>query len=94
MERERIIHLRDEAHIGSTVMVCGWVRTFRNDTFIALNDGSCLDNLQLVIDREATPDEVKRKITTGAAIQATGLLKESQGRGQKTELEVQALEIL
>ena len=94
MERERIIHLRDEAHIGSTVTVCGWVRTFRNDTFIALNDGSCLDNLQLVIDREATPDEVKRKITTGAAIQATGLLKESQGRGQKTELEVQALEIL
>lgn len=94
MERERIIHLRDEAHIGSTVTVCGWVRTFRNDTFIALNDGSCLDNLQLVIDREATPDEVKRKITTGAAIQATGLLKESQGRGQKTELEAQTLEIL
>jgi asparaginyl-tRNA synthetase len=94
MERERIIHLRDEAHIGSTVTVCGWVRTFRNDTFIALNDGSCLDNLQLVINREATPDDVKRRLTTGAAIQATGLLKESQGRGQKTELEVHSLDIL
>ena len=94
MERERIIHLRDEAHIGSAVTVCGWVRTFRNDTFIALNDGSCLDNLQLVINREATPDDVKRRLTTGAAIQATGLLKESQGRGQKTELEVHSLDIL
>jgi asparaginyl-tRNA synthetase len=53
-----------------------------------------LDNLQLVIDREATPDDVKRRLTTGAAIQATGLLKESQGRGQKTELEVHSLDIL
>ena len=94
MERERIIHLRDEAHIGSTVTVCGWIRTFRNDTFIAVNDGSCLDNLQLVIDREATPEALKRRLTTGAAIRATGLLKASQGRGQKTELEVHDLEVL
>ena len=94
MERERIIHLRDEAHIGATVTVCGWVRTFRNDTFIALNDGSCIDNLQLVIDRDNTPDEVKRRLTTGAALRAKGLLKASQGRGQATELEVHELEIL
>lgn len=94
MERERIIHLRDEAHIGSTVTVCGWIRTFRNDTFIAVNDGSCLDNLQLVIDREATPEALKRRLTTGAAIRATGLLKASQGRGQTTELEVHDLEVL
>ena len=94
MERERIIHLRDEAHIGSTVTVCGWIRTFRNDTFIAVNDGSCLDNLQLVINREATPEALKRRLTTGAAIRATGLLKASQGRGQTTELEVHDLEVL
>lgn len=94
MERKRIIHLRDEAQIGSTVTVCGWVRTFRNDTFLAINDGSCLDNLQLVIDRDNTPDALKKRLTTGAAVCATGLLKASQGRGQVTELEVELLEVL
>ena len=55
MQRERIVNLRDEAQIGRRVMVQGWVRTFRNNQFIALNDGSCVGNLQLVIDRETTP---------------------------------------
>ena len=75
-------------------MVQGWVRTFRNDQFIALNDGSCLGNLQLVIDREETDDAVKKRITTGAAIAAKGVIEASQGRGQVTELKVTDLEIL
>ena len=54
MQRERIVNLRDEAQIVKTVLVQCWVRTFRNDQFIALNDGSCVGNLQLVIDRDAT----------------------------------------
>ena len=94
MQRERIVNLRDEAQVGREVLVQGWVRTFRNDQFIALNDGSCLGNLQLVIDREATADAVKKRITTGAAIAAKGVIEASQGRGQVTELKVTELEIL
>ena len=94
MQRERIVNLRDEAQVGREVLVQGWVRTFRNDQFIALNDGSCLGNLQLVIDREATDDAVKKRITTGAAIAAKGVIEASQGRGQVTELKVTDLEIL
>ena len=95
MQRERIVNLRDEAHIGKEVRVQGWVRTFRNDQFIAVNDGSCLGNLQLVIDREATSDALKKRLTTGAAISATGVLEaSSQGQGQATELRVAELHIL
>ena len=94
MQRERIVNLRDEAQVGREVLVQGWVRIFRNDQFIALNDGSCLGNLQLVIDREATEDAVKKRITTGAAIAAKGVIEASQGRGQVTELKVTELEIL
>lgn len=94
MQRERIVNLRDEAQVGREVLVQGWVRTFRNDQFIAVNDGSCLGNLQLVIDREATPDAIKKRITTGAAIAAKGVVEASQGQGQATELKVQELEIL
>ena len=88
------MNLRDEAQVGREVLVQGWVRTFRNDQFIAVNDGSCLGNLQLVIDREATPDAMKKRITTGAAVSARGVLEASQGQGQATELKVQELEIL
>jgi asparaginyl-tRNA synthetase len=94
MQRERIVNLRDEAQIGKTVLVQGWVRTFRNDQFIALNDGSCVGNLQLVIDRDATSDEIKKRLNTGAAIQAEGLIEASQGGGQLTELKVSSLEVL
>jgi asparaginyl-tRNA synthetase len=74
--------------------VAGWVRTFRNDTFIALNDGSCLGTLQLVIDREATPEATRKLITTGAALRAEGVIEASQGRGQAVELKVDVLEVL
>ena len=94
MQRERIVNLRDEAQIGKNVLVQGWVRTFRNDQFIALNDGSCVGNLQLVIDRDGTPDDVKKRLNTGAAIQAEGVIESSQGGGQLTELKVAKIEVL
>jgi asparaginyl-tRNA synthetase len=68
------------------------VRTFRNNQFIALNDGSTINNIQCVVDFENTPD-IKR-ITTGAAISVTGTLVESKGAGQKFEIQVVKLEIL
>ncbi|HEY0046997.1 MAG TPA: asparagine--tRNA ligase, partial [Flavobacterium sp.] len=72
----------------------GWVRTFRNNQFIALNDGSTINNIQCVVDFENTPEETLKRITTGAAISVTGELVESKGAGQKYEIQVHSLEIL
>lgn len=72
----------------------GWVRTFRNNQFIALNDGSTINNIQCVVDFENTPDEILKRITTGAAVSITGTLVESQGAGQSVEIQVTKLEIL
>ena len=94
MQKERIVNLRDEAQVGKEFWVQGWVRTFRNDQFIALNDGSCLGNLQLVIDREQTAEVTRKRITTGAAISAKGILEASQGSGQATELKVMELDLI
>jgi asparaginyl-tRNA synthetase len=76
------------------VSVKGWVRTFRNNQFIALNDGSVIHNIQCVVDFENTPAETLKRITTGAAVAVTGQLVESKGSGQKYEIQVTNLEIL
>jgi len=72
----------------------GWVRTFRSNRFIALNDGSTINNIQCVIDFENTSEETLKRITTGAAISVKGILVESQGRGQSVEIQVSEIEIL
>ncbi|HEX8269945.1 MAG TPA: asparagine--tRNA ligase [Flavobacterium sp.] len=72
----------------------GWVRTFRNNQFILLNDGSTINNIQCVVDFENTAEETLKRITTGAAISVTGDLVESKGAGQKYEIQVKKLEIL
>ena len=74
--------------------VKGWVRTFRNNQFIALNDGSTIHNLQLVVDFENTAEDILKRITTGACISATGNIIPSLGKGQKYELKVSSIEIL
>ena len=79
---------------GGQHTVQGWVRTFRNDRFIALNDGSTIANLQLVIDPEAHDEELLKSITTGAAVKAKGELVESQGKGQKVEIHVKEIAVL
>jgi asparaginyl-tRNA synthetase len=72
----------------------GWVRTFRNNQFIALNDGSTINNIQCVVDFENTPEEILKRITTSAAVSVTGDLVESKGAGQKYEIQVKKIEIL
>ncbi|PHS10544.1 MAG: asparagine--tRNA ligase [Kordia sp.] len=72
----------------------GWVRTFRAKRFIALNDGSTINNIQCVVDFENTDEDTLKRITTGAAVALTGTLIESQGKGQKVEMEVKTIEIL
>ncbi len=76
------------------VSLKGWVRTFRSNRFIALNDGSTIKNIQCVIDFENTDEDVLKRITTGAAIRIKGTLIESQGRGQTVEIQVTEIEIL
>ncbi|TWF44431.1 asparaginyl-tRNA synthetase [Chitinophaga polysaccharea] len=82
----------DKAHYEVTVK--GWVRSFRNNQFIALNDGSTNNNLQIVINAENTDAALIKRITTGAAISATGEIIPSLGKGQKVELKASTLEIL
>ncbi|GGE25072.1 asparagine--tRNA ligase [Psychroflexus planctonicus] len=72
----------------------GWVRSFRSNRFIALNDGSCLENLQCVVDFESMDEAVLNQINTGAAICIQGTLKESEGSGQRVEIQVEKLTIL
>ena len=72
----------------------GWVRTFRNNQFISLNDGSTIHNLQAVVALDAFPDETLKRITTGACVCITGKLIPSPAKGQAVEVKVNSLEIL
>ncbi len=72
----------------------GWVRTFRANRFIALNDGSTLQNIQCVVDFEKTEESVLKRITTGAAVHIKGQLIDSQGKGQNVEVQVNDIKIL
>jgi asparaginyl-tRNA synthetase len=83
-----------DAPIGQPVTVMGWVRAFRNSRFIALNDGSTFNNLQVVIDPEQLPEAVLKQIHFHSCIKATGQLVESQGAGQAYEVIATELEIL
>lgn len=76
------------------VEVRGWVRTFRNNQFIALNDGSTIHNIQVVVDFTKTDEKTLKRITTSAAIYAKGYLIASQGKGQTCEIQATEIEIL
>lgn len=76
------------------VEIKGWVRTFRANRFIALNDGSTIKNIQCVVDFENTGEDLLKRITTGAALHIKGELVESQGKGQSVEILVSDLEVL
>jgi len=94
MKHTRVKDLLNSAQTLQEVNAKGWVRTFRNNQFIALNDGSTINNIQCVVDFENTSEETLKRITTGAAVSVTGTLVESQGAGQKFEIQVTKLQIL
>jgi asparaginyl-tRNA synthetase len=79
---------------GQQVIVMGWVRTFRNNQFIALNDGSTNNNLQVVAELGAHDEELLKKITPGASLKVTGRLIASLGKGQSVEVKADTIEIL
>ncbi|MGZ0016116.1 asparagine--tRNA ligase [Yeosuana sp. AK3] len=80
--------------IAPEVDIKGWVRTFRANRFIALNDGSTINNIQCVVDFENTDEAILKRITTGAAVHIMGELVESQGKGQNVEILVHTITIL
>ena len=82
----------EKTHID--VIVRGWVRSFRSNRFIALNDGSTIKTLQCVVDFENFDEEILKKTTVGAAIEVAGVLVESQGQGQTVEVQVSKLTVL
>ena len=92
--RKTIGHILKEEPKGHELTVKGWVRSFRANRFIALNDGSTINNLQCVVDIETPDPELLKRITVGAAIAVTGNLVESQGGGQAVEVAVKAVKIL
>ncbi|MGZ6519904.1 MAG: asparagine--tRNA ligase, partial [Bacteroidia bacterium] len=94
MKRTKVKELLNSTAYGTEVTVMGWVRTFRNNQFIAINDGSTINNIQAVVDFENTDETLLKRLTTGAAISITGELIESLGKGQKVEVKVKQLEIL
>ena len=94
MKTASIKSLLERPEFGTEVIIMGWVRTFRSNRFIAINDGSTLTNLQCVIDFENTDANLIKAVNTGAAIKVTGTLVESQGKGQILEVQVSGFEIL
>ncbi|MDY0780927.1 asparagine--tRNA ligase [Tenacibaculum sp. IB213877] len=94
MKRSSVKELLESDKFLQEVSVNGWVRTFRSNRFIALNDGSTLHNIQCVVDFENTDEEVLKRITTSAAVAIKGTLVESQGKGQSSEIQVTSIEIL
>lgn len=94
MTHTRIKELLNSEEFGSEFVAKGWIRTFRNNQFLALNDGSCLANLQVVIGINVFDEKIIKKLHTGASVSVKGTLIESVGKGQRVELAATELEVL
>jgi len=93
-KRIKIKDLLNSTDFGQEATVMGWVKTFRNNQFIAINDGSTIKNIQAVVDFNSFDDSLLKRLTTGAAVSLTGEIVESLGKGQRIEIKVNTLEIL
>ena len=94
--RTKVVDALVSTDYGKEITVKGWVRSHRSSKavdFIALNDGSTIKNIQVVVDPAKMNEEDLKSITTGACIRATGLLVESQGKGQTCEVQAEEIEI-
>ena len=96
MKRTKVVDILQCTDYGTIVNVKGWVRTHRSSKavdFIALNDGSTIKNVQIVVDPTKFDESLLKQITTGACISATGELVESLGAGQSSEIQCQSIEL-
>ncbi|RYZ48100.1 MAG: asparagine--tRNA ligase, partial [Sphingobacteriales bacterium] len=97
MKRTRVTDLLSSDELNRQVLVKGWVRTKRGNkfvSFIAVNDGSTINNIQVVADAEKFPEESLKDVSTGACVAITGTLVESQGKGQRVEIHAENIEVL
>ncbi|MTI23027.1 asparagine--tRNA ligase [Fulvivirga sp. RKSG066] len=94
LKRTKISDILSQPVIGEQVNIKGWVRTFRSNRFIAINDGSTINNLQAVVDFENFDEALLRRINTGACVSVIGKLVESQGKGQQVEVVVDELDVI
>ncbi len=94
MKHSTIAELLSQNKTQIETEIKGWVKTFRANRFIALNDGSTINNIQCVIDFENTDESILKRITTGAAVHIKGILVESKGKGQSIEIQVASIDIL
>ncbi|MDY4038275.1 MAG: asparagine--tRNA ligase [Prevotella sp.] len=96
MKRTKVVDALACTDFGTDVTVMGWVRTHRSSKavdFIALNDGSTIKNIQIVVDPAKFDEDTLKQVTTGASIRAAGKLVESQGAGQTVEIQCEDLEV-
>jgi asparaginyl-tRNA synthetase len=93
-DRIKIKQLLSGTPTGTEVVVMGWVRTFRNNQFIALNDGSTNANIQIVATLGEFDEAILKRVTTGASLKIVGTVVESLGKGQSVEVKAKTLEIL
>ena len=96
MKTQRIVEILKSGVVDTDIVVKGWVRTKRgnkNVAFIALNDGSCVANIQVVVDLSKFGEEELKPITTGACIRVDGRLVESLGSGQRVEVQAAKIEV-
>ena len=93
-KRLQIKSVLNNDYVGKVIVVCGWVKTFRSNRFINLNDGSCLSDLQCVVDYEKLDQSKLSKINTGACLEVEGEIVKSQGRGQSVELIANNINVL
>ena len=93
-KRLQVKSVLNNDYVGKVIVVCGWVKTFRSNRFINLNDGSCLSDLQCVVDYEKLDESKLSKINTGACLEVEGEIVKSKGREQSVELIVNNINIL
>ncbi|PSR54370.1 asparagine--tRNA ligase [Adhaeribacter arboris] len=97
MKRTKVAELLQGNALGQDVLIKGWVRTKRGNkfvNFIAVNDGSTIHTVQVVADVQQFNEESLKDITTGACVAVTGMLVESQGKGQSVEIQAKTIEVL
>jgi asparaginyl-tRNA synthetase len=94
MKRTKIKQLLTTPPTGQEVTVQGWVRTFRNNQFLAINDGSTIQNIQAVVDFNQTDESLLKRLTTGACVSVTGELIASPAKGQSVEVKAKTVEVL
>ncbi|PSL35782.1 asparagine--tRNA ligase [Chitinophaga ginsengisoli] len=93
-QRVKVKQILQDEKTDYPVVVKGWIRSFRNNQFIALNDGSTNNNIQVVLDMDSVTPDLLKRLTTGAAISVSGQVIPSMGKGQRVEVKAIELEIL